>query len=126
MQSRIKIQDEARRGFFSRRSIQDSRRGREKRNEIGVMHGGEGENHFMLQFGTRQVMFKYIILPYDNRLFHHSTVLLSFHIRRSLFLITGGHYILQKLGGHYSMFNVQQNTFLGVEQKYSNGGSVEH
>ena len=63
MQSGIKIQDEARRGFFSRRSIQDSRRGREKRNEIGVMHAGEGENHFMLQFGTRQVMFKYIILP---------------------------------------------------------------
>ena len=36
-----------------------------------------------------------------------ATVLLlkSFHIRRSLFLITGGHYILQKLGGHYSMFH---------------------
>ena len=38
---------------------------------------------------------------------YHSTVLLlkSFHIRRSLFLITGSHHILHEFRDHYSLFH---------------------
>ena len=45
------------------------------------------------------------LCSYVNFCTHTVLPLKSFHIRRSLFLITGGHHILQELIGHYSMFH---------------------